>query len=277
MFSNKKIAALVISLAIYGLAHFGPFSHSVAALERSSSQEVVAGSNLATQFSACKDYFPNSQPAVPDNVRDQSRELCFDDFAVLYSSKTKTPVYAVEKLNRARLEAAKGEQRTNKFYEEARLPRAERSTLSDYHQANLSKDCREYNICYDRGHNAPAGDRSTDEAMAQSFSLANMFPQISEHNRKTWSDIEKATRKYVMRARGDVFVFTGPYYDPAKEPNFIGNGVRVPDVIWKLVFDSSNGKMFVYWSRNASGEHVEAPISYDDFVSRTGMDLIKKT
>ena len=45
--------------------------------------------------------------------------------------------------------------------------------------------------------------------MAQSFSLANIVPQAPMNNRKAWAGIERATRKYVMRAAGDVFVITG--------------------------------------------------------------------
>ena len=54
----------------------------------------------------------------------------------------------------------------------------------------------------------PAADVTTVEGMAQSFSLANMVPQAPVNNRKAWASIEKATRKYVMRASGDVYVVT---------------------------------------------------------------------
>lgn len=60
---------------------------------------------------------------------------------------------------------------------------------------------------------APAADMSTVEGMAQCFSLANMIPQAPKNNQKAWSSIEKATRKYIKRADGDVYVITGPVFD----------------------------------------------------------------
>ncbi len=59
---------------------------------------------------------------------------------------------------------------------------------------------------------APAGDMHTAEAMAQSFSLANMVPQDQRQNAGPRNKIEADTRKYIMCARGDVCVFTGPVY-----------------------------------------------------------------
>jgi endonuclease G len=121
--------------------------------------------------------------------------------------KATHPIYVAEKLNRQTIIDAKGNERTNRFFADARLPRAERAELSDYKNSG-----------YDRGHMAPAGNMATPEAMAQSFSLANMVPQAPENNRKTWASIENATRKYAMRARGDIYVLTGPVFE-AKPDN----------------------------------------------------------
>jgi hypothetical protein len=58
--------------------------------------------------------------------------------------------------------------------------------------------------------------------MAQSFSLANMTPQAPKNNREAWSSIESATRKYAMRAKGDVYVISGPVF--SDRPQTIGAG-----------------------------------------------------
>ena len=69
--------------------------------------------------------------------------------------------------------------------------------------------------------------------------LANVVPQYSQNNRKAWASIEKATRKYAMRAAGDIYVITGPVFDG--NIRTIGNGrVWVPTYLYKLVYDPSN-------------------------------------
>ena len=138
--------------------------------------------------------------SLPLPKRAALRELCYAAFAVLHSGETKTPVYVAQRLNRKSLEDAH-ERRADKFFADARLPAAERAELSDYKHSG-----------YSRGHMAPAGDMATPTSMAQSFSLANMVPQNAQQNGGSWARIEQDTRKYVLRASGDVYVITGPVF-----------------------------------------------------------------
>src|SRR3546814_11041497 len=96
---------------------------------------------------------------------------------------------------------------------------------------------------------APAADMSTPDAMAQSFSLANMVPQDQSQNAGPWSRIEQDTRKYVMRAAGDVYVFTGPVY--GERPQTIGDGVAVPSYVYKVVYDATTRRSWVHWQANS--------------------------
>ncbi|MBO9353551.1 DNA/RNA non-specific endonuclease [Bordetella petrii] len=219
-----------------------------------------SGPTVQTRFTDCPQFFPKGHPpAVPAGPR--LREVCFSAFAVLHDGRTKTPVFVAERLNRKALIQAQGLQRTDKFYAEARVPRAERAELDDYRGSGFS-----------RGHMAPAADMSTPAAMAQSFSLANMVPQDQAHNAGPWSRIEQDTRKYAMRAAGDVYVFTGPVYDG--RPATIGAGVAVPGHLYKVVYDATTGRSWVHWQANNSGAKAGAPISYAEFVRRTGMRLL---
>jgi len=212
-------------------------------------------------FAQCRQHFANGSPPVIQRQQNmQPRALCFEAFAILHSGKSRTPIFVAERLNRAIVE--KKIERSDHFYEEARLPRAERATLDDYKGSG-----------FDRGHMAPAADMGTDEAMAQSFSLANMVPQAPINNRKSWAKIEKDTRKYVMRTAGDVYVITGPVYEA--NPATIGAGkVWVPQHLFKLVYDPSNRRAWVHWLDNTDEARVGKPISYEELSQRTGIDFL---
>ncbi len=190
------------------------------------------------------------------------RELCFSAFAILHSGETKTPVFVVERLNRNLLEQGKGLKRSDKFYADARLPRSERAELEDYKHSG-----------YSRGHMAPAANMYSPEAMAQSFSLANMVPQNQQHNAGAWNKIEQDTRRYVSRAKGDVFIYTGPVFD--KSRGTIGPGkVSVPSHLFKLIYDASTGRSWAYWHSNQAQAQSMAPINYEELRRRTGLELL---
>ena len=207
-------------------------------------------------FEDCKYHFPNQ---ITPTTSEVGKDLCFEAFAIYYSPNTKKPIYTVEKLNRELL-TSNHPKRTNHFYEEARLPFAQRSLLSDYKGSG-----------YDRGHNVPAADMVTENSMAQSFSLANMMPQAKENNRGIWAkSVEKPTRQYILRASGNVFVFTGS----TGNIGTIGkNHVVVPSYLFKLVFDETKNKSWAYWVVNSDNAQISAPITYQELVRRTGIDF----
>lgn len=126
---------------------------------------------------------------------------------------------------------------------------------------------------YSRGHMAPAGDMPTPDAMAQCFSLANMVAQDAQHNGGAWNKIEQDTRRYAWRAKGDVFVITGPVFTDNKN-HIGGNRVRVPTYIYKLVYDATSKRAWAHWHQNRSGETTSQPISYAEWVRRTGMQFL---
>ncbi|MGV8892296.1 MAG: DNA/RNA non-specific endonuclease [Burkholderiaceae bacterium] len=211
-------------------------------------------------FSQCRQMFANAQPPVLPDQTMAPRALCYDSFAILHSGKSRTPIYVAQRLNKETVEAQVN--RTTRFFADARLPRAERAELGDYKNSGL-----------DRGHMAPAANMATENSMAQSFSLANIVPQYPVNNRKSWAGIEKATRKYVMRAAGDVFVITGPVFE-TNHPTIGSNEVWVPQHLFKLVYDPSTGRSWAHWLDNTDEARVGKPISYDELVRRTGINFM---
>lgn len=220
--------------------------------------------DTAPDFSACPQFFVNGNPPLVIH-RPTDRALCYDAFAILHSGESKTPVFVAERLNRASVAAAKLK-RTDRFFADARLRSAEKATLADYRGSG-----------FDKGHMAPAGDMPTPEAMAQSFSLANMVPQAPKHNQGAWkTSVEAATKKYAGRASGDVYVITGPVFDPsiARSPSIGPGQVRVPKYLFKLVYDQDKNRAWAHWHLNDNATKASRPISYGELVRRTGIEFL---
>jgi endonuclease G, mitochondrial len=207
-------------------------------------------------FENCSQFFPNQHIPTSTQI---GRDLCFDDFAIYYSPLDKKPIYTAERLNSEQFQS-QHPRRSNKFYEEARLPITERALLSDYQGSG-----------YDRGHNVPAGDMNDEKGMAQSFSLANMMPQARLNNQGIWAKkVEEPTRQYVKRAHGDVYVFTGS----TGHSGTIGRSmVTVPSHLYKLIYDPATKRAWAFWIENTNEARMSPPISYSELVEKTGIDF----
>lgn len=219
----------------------------------------------ATQgFEACAALFPKNRPLAMANVPAQwnAQPLCFNNFAVLHSTVTKTPLVVIEKLNREQIADAANEQRTDVFFADPRITKNGRAELTDYEGTG-----------FDRGHMAPAADMPDADGMAQSFALSNMVPQDPTNNRKIWAKIESDVRKYVRRAPGNVYVFSGPIFNG--QTRTVGrNKVWVPSHLFKLVYDEASGRSWAYVLPNTADARIEAPMDYPTFVQQTGWQLL---
>lgn len=104
-----------------------------------------------------------------------------------------------------------------------------------------------------------------------------MVPQAAKHNGGAWAmSVEQATRKYAERASGNVYVFTGPFYEPSieKSPSIGPGKVRVPKYLFKLVYDEDRNRAWAHWHLNDDATHGSRPISYADLVKRTGISFL---
>ncbi len=215
-------------------------------------------------FSACPEQFPKGQPFAINtvNAQWQAHALCSNNFAVLYSALSKTPLVVTERLSKAQLSDAAGEERTDVFFADPRLLGIGRAELDDFKGSG-----------FDRGHMSPAANQPDPTSMAQSFALSNMVPQDPTNNRKIWSKIESDVRKYARRADGNVYIFSGPIFDNGH--GTIGrNQVWVPTRLFKLVFDEASGRAWAYILPNTSDAKIEKPMGYAQFVQVTGWNLL---
>ncbi|MBC7375823.1 MAG: DNA/RNA non-specific endonuclease, partial [Burkholderiaceae bacterium] len=175
-------------------------------------------------FTQCPTYFAAGvAPTITNTkLKQRTQEVCFEAYAVLHSGISRTPLYSAEHLTRDKLEAAKTLSRKDSFHPEATLPARDRAELSDYSRSG-----------YDRGHMAPNADFATRSAQAESFSLANMVPQVHANNAGIWAGIEGAARQLAIN-EGEVYVVSGSA--------FIGSDIQrvdnvlVPTHIWKVLY-----------------------------------------
>jgi endonuclease G, mitochondrial len=188
----------------------------------------------ASAAPSCTGFTPGGQWPVLTNTKlaPKTRMLCYADFAVLHSGITHGPLWSAEHLTRDHVEAAKDMTRTNRFFEDTRLPAGEGATLVDYKRSG-----------FDRGHMSPAGNRWNEEAMAESFSLANVVPQNRENNERLWARIESAVRKLALKY-DDTYVVTGPMFVGQQLQTIGPSRVFVPTQLFKVVYVPSKQLAF---------------------------------
>lgn len=198
----------------------------------------IVASTAVLADTACPQHFAAGQRPVVTNPKLQPRtqELCFKAFAVLHSGVSRTPLYAAEHLTRQNMKNAAKLSRKDSFHAEDALPESDRAELSDYERSG-----------YDRGHMAPNADFATRKAQAESFSLANMIPQVHENNAGVWAGIESAARE-MAKDEGDVYVVSGPAFIGGNLQK-VGN-VLVPTHVWKVIYSPARQQAGAYLITN---------------------------
>ncbi|MBG6071810.1 MULTISPECIES: DNA/RNA non-specific endonuclease [unclassified Polaromonas] len=218
------------------------------------STSVLAGTD-------CPQHFAAGQPPVVTNPKFQPRTqpLCFRAFAVLHSGLSRTPLYSAEYLTRKNLKNAAKLSRKDSFHSEDALPERDRAELSDYERSG-----------YDRGHMAPNADFANRKAQAESFSLANMVPQVHESNAGVWAGIESAARQLAI-AEGDIYVISGPAFIGSNLKK-IGN-VLVPTHVWKVIYSPTQQRAGAYLITNDNTRDY-AVVSVSKLEKMVGLSLL---
>lgn len=123
-------------------------------------------------------------------------------------------------------------------------------------------------------HLAASGNQATPLAREQSNALTNIVMQNPENNRGDWRKIEEDTRKYILRAKGDVFIISGVVFgqNPEKKGR---NGVWVPSHLYKVVFDPSTKKAWAYILENKDLPQSLKPMPYEQAVRQMGVDFLQ--
>jgi endonuclease G len=197
------------------------------------------------------------------SIQANTQYLCKKNYAIHYRYDTKTAEYVVEHITQAHVTGAN--KRQDDFRPDPTLPKQHQSLLSDY-----------AGFPYDRGHLAPAGDNTHDPvAMSESFFLSNMVPQVPNHNRGIWKQLETFIRNWVLEGK-DIYVVTGTIY--AQGYQTIGaNKVGIPTHMWKVIVDRQKGKGIAFLFPNTSLPVADLPkyaVTIEQVEKATGINFM---
>lgn len=218
----------------------------------------LAATTTTAWATNCPQHYLNGQEPQFNAVMHSDREICYSVYAIGYHDASKTAFYSAEHLLANNVKKAKELEREDNFHPDDHIPVGKRAELSDFRGSGL-----------DRGHLSPSAEMPTKQAQYESFSLANMVPELHSQNAGIWSEIESATRYAALR-EGDVFVVTGGIYD--KTTQKIKGGIAVPNALFKAVYLPKENQAGVYVSDNDSSGSYSL-ISVADLSKRIGFDV----
>ena len=133
------------------------------------------------------------------------------------------------------------------------------------------------NSGYDRGHMCPAADQKwSEQAMWDSFVMANMCPQIHDLNAGAWLTLENKERQWAKRDSA-IYIIAGPIYEGNAQKRIGNIGVRVPDGFFKVFLapyiQKPRAIAFVYPNQAAPGNMQSYAMSVDDLEEILGFDF----
>lgn len=247
---------------MYQFSRVSASARGLAALFLSIASISFSCPGVAKAATACDIMSPASiQPQILNEAMKQKADtLCYEEFALFHSGLTRTPLWTAERLTSEGVIAAEAVDREDVFHPEGLLSSSNRSELEDYRRSG-----------YDRGHMAPAADMASIKAQDQSFSLANMVPQLPELNRGLWSRIEGTTRR-LARQYGEVYVVTGPAFI-GKNLSRLNGRVIVPSHVFKAVYVPAAQQAGVWWAANSGKGADYEVISLAELSRRSGIDV----
>ena len=205
------------------------------------------------------------QGAPVSTITKGEQYLIKKNYAIHYRYDTKTAEYVVEHPTK---EAVTGKSsRKDDFRPDTAVPVADQSQLDDYAGQP-----------FDRGHLVPAGDNTQSaDIMSESFFLTNMVPQVPNHNRGIWKQLETQVRNWVIEGK-DVYVISGTTYAPGYKT--IGkNKVGIPDYIWKVIIDAKTNTGIAFYFPNKALPVPDLPkyaTTIADVEAKTGLNFDPK-
>jgi endonuclease G len=228
----------------------------------------------AADFESCRATY--AEIGLPKRLGESDtgevRDRCFKGFALLHNARTKTPDWVIESLT---IDSFRGQATRSKsaFATDTVIAEGQRAELKDYESLYQGQS-------FDRGHQAPAAnDKSSQEAMNETFVLSNMAPQVGiGFNRHAWAYLEKAIRGWIVcGGREHLYVMTGPIYSTDATKVLGPNKVAIPDAFYKIIHDPVRHRAiaFVLENKRHTGRALDPFLTSIAHIEElTGIDFL---
>lgn len=217
-------------------------------------QQNQGGSNVCMQ---------NVAVGMPSQETRTNKFVCHEGYAAMFNTQYKVPMWVAEQMSADEI-FGDGE-RASQFSADPTLNQREQASRRDYSRSG-----------WDQGHMAPAANFSKNQRlMDESFYYTNILPQNPDHNRKFWSNLEKKVRGWTA-SRKQLYVVSGPVFN-SNRPRTIGNGVAIPDGIFKVVYDPRTNAALAILSPNSSLTERDLPkylVSVREVEQATGLNFL---
>jgi endonuclease G, mitochondrial len=208
----------------------------------------------------------NPSNATTDPANQDNYLLVKQQYVLSYNSSRGAPNWVSWTLQASDIGTVK---RANNFHVETALPEGlKRVTPNDYKASG-----------YDRGHMCNSKDRTkTAKDNSETFSMANMQPQLPDLNQRVWGRLEEDSRKLALKGN-TLYILAGCYGNIGH----IGtsNTVTVPKSCWKVeVVEGPTPKVIIVDIPNKKGIGNDAWQKYsttlEDLEEKTGYHLTSK-
>ncbi|GAA4363218.1 hypothetical protein GCM10023185_31760 [Hymenobacter saemangeumensis] len=169
----------------------------------------------------------NPSGATSDPANASNYLLRHPQFAIGYNARRGIPTWVCWHLSRAWLGQAP---RQDDFRPDPALPRQFYAVTPRSYSGSG----------FDKGHNCPSGDRTTDlDDNSATFLMTNMVPQAPQNNQQTWNHLEAYTRSQVDKGL-EAYVLMGSYGRGGTGSKGLmqtldEGRVTVPARIWKVI------------------------------------------
>lgn len=130
---------------------------------------------------------------------------------------------------------------------------------------------------YDRGHLAPAADfKYSADAIAESFYMSNMSPQMPAFNRGMWKGLENKVREWAAEKK-QLYLVSGPILKKYLRKIGKDNEISVPKQFYKIIvnLDSEHPHAIAFLMPNqlCEGFYEDYMVSIDEIEALTQIDF----